>query len=299
MGAEREEDDLAGLRFETLGAVTEVPDLELYSARDGATLPVRHYPAESDTTLVLIHGSGYHSRYLGPLAASLAKRGAARVYTPDLRGHGSAPERRGDIDYVDQLEDDLADLAMHVGQRHPGTRVVIGGHSSGGGLALRFAGSPHGELADGYVLLAPFLGHDAPTTRPASGGWARPRVPVIVALSILNGFGITALNGSTAITFDMPEAVRDGTETLAYSFRLNTGYAPRDHAKDLAAVRVPLLGLIGADDEAFYPDKLGPTLTAHAAHAQIAVLTGVGHLDLPAAPETAERIASWLAAHGR
>jgi alpha-beta hydrolase superfamily lysophospholipase len=291
------EGEATGLRFEGLAPVParEVAPLETFGARDGSELPVRHYPAEAGTTLLLIHGSGYHSTYLAPLASRLAARGAARVYTPDLRGHGQAPERRGDIDYVDQLEDDLADLAAHARERHPGTRIVVGGHSSGGGLVVRFAGGRHGQLAAAYLLLAPYLGHDAPTLRPKAGGWARPRIPVIIALSILNGFGVTGLNGITAITFEMPEEVRDGTETLAYSFRLNTGYAPRDYRKDLAGVQVPVLGLIGAGDEAFFAEKLEPTLS-EISNARVAVIPGITHLDLPAAAETEEQVAAWLAA---
>jgi pimeloyl-ACP methyl ester carboxylesterase len=271
------EGEAAGLRFEGLAPVParEVAPLETFGARDGSELPVRHYPAEAGTTLLLIHGSGYHSTYLAPLASRLAAR--------------------GDIDYVDQLEDDLADLAAHARERHPGTRIVVGGHSSGGGLVVRFAGGRHGQLAAAYLLLAPYLGHDAPTLRPKAGGWARPRIPVIIALSILNGFGVTGLNGITAITFEMPEEVRDGTETLAYSFRLNTGYAPRDYRKDLAGVQVPVLGLIGAGDEAFFAEKLEPTLS-EISNARVAVIPGITHLDLPAAAETEEQVAAWLAA---
>ena len=284
-----------GLRFDVLRPVSEaeLAPLGSFRARDGSDLPLRHYRADSDTTLLLLHGSGYHSRYLGPLATRLAARGAARVYTPDLRGHGLAPERRGDVDYIDQLEDDLADLAQLVRKRHPEGRVVLGGHSSGGGLAVRFAGSRHADLVDRYLLLAPFLGHDAPTTRTVAGGWARPRVPVILGLTVLNKLGVTAWNDTIAITFEMPEAARDGTETLAYSFRLNTGYAPRNYRLDLAGTGQRLLGLIGADDEAFIADKLAPTLEA-VTQARVEVIPGVGHLDLPEAPMTADRIESWL-----
>ncbi len=291
------EPDAAGLDFQALPEIpagTLVP-LETYPARDGSALPVRHYAAESPTTLLLVHGSGYHGGYLAPLASRIATSRAARVYTPDLRGHGASPERRGDVDYIEQLEDDLADLVAFVRRRHPDTRIVVGGHSSGGGLALRFAGGPHRELASGLVMLAPFLAHDAPTTRPDAGGWARPRLGVIIGLSILNGFGIRALNGTTAITFQMPEAVRDGTETLAYSFRLNTGYAPRDYASDLAAANAPVLALIGSNDEAFLAEQLEPTVTAHAqGDPVIQILPDVGHLDLPSAPATAAILSRWL-----
>lgn len=292
-----EQEEPTGLRFERLAPLAEGEAAARghYRARDGARLPVRHYPADSDTALLLVHGSGSHGRYLAPLARRIAEAGAARVYTPDLRGHGLEPARRGDCDYVDQLQDDLADLLEHARAERAGTRVVVGGHSSGGGLAVRFAGSAYREQASGYLLLAPFLGHDAPTTRVDAGGWARPRVPVIVGLSVLNALGITALNGVTAITFQMPDAVRDGTETLAYSYRLNTGYAPRDFRRDLAGLERPVLALIGADDEAFLPEQLAPALRP-LVPATVEVLDGVGHLDLPAAAATAERVIRWLEA---
>jgi len=41
----------------------------------------------------------------------------------------------------------------------------------GGGRAVRYAGGRHLPRADGYILLAPFLGASATSTRPASGGW--------------------------------------------------------------------------------------------------------------------------------
>jgi pimeloyl-ACP methyl ester carboxylesterase len=284
-----------GLRFERLvpAAGAKLAALEPYPTRNGQGLMVRRYGARSPWGVVLLHGSGYHGAYLAGLAGALADGASVQVFTPDLRGHGPDPERRGDTDYVDQLEDDVADLIAWMGEQHGVEQVLVGGHSSGGGLAVRFAGSRHGETATGYFLLAPYLGHDAPTARPDSGGWARPRVGRIVALGILNGFGVRLWNDASVIEFAMPEAVRDGSETLAYSYRLNTGYAPRDYAKDLAAVPRPWLGLIGSEDEAFLPDALAPTLTAHA-QAEVFVLDGVGHLDLSTSPETADRLVRWI-----
>jgi non-heme chloroperoxidase len=284
-----------GLRFdELLIDYSGIPEPGQYRARDGAQLPVRHYPAESDVQLVLLHGSGYHGRYLYPLARDLSARGVAQVYTPDLRGHGVSPKRRGDVDYIDQLEDDVADLLAQVRSENPAGRVVIGGHSSGGGLALRFAGGARGGEASAVVLLAPFLSHDAPTTRPNSGGWARPRVGRIVVASLLNGFGIHALDATTVIEFAMPEEARDGTETLAYSHRLNTGFAPRDYAKELAAIDVPLLLLVGSDDEAFVADAYAPTISKSAPAADVRVLPGVSHMGVAVGSGSAEAIAGWL-----
>ncbi|AQU82635.1 MULTISPECIES: alpha/beta hydrolase [unclassified Halomonas] len=94
-----------GLDFEALLSEPHLsrplPALQRFEARDGALLAYRHYPSGSRTALVLVHGSGTDSKYLATFAYELAESGAATVYTPDIRGHGPAPARRGDIDYIE------------------------------------------------------------------------------------------------------------------------------------------------------------------------------------------------------
>jgi len=287
--------ELRGIRFDELRInYSGIPDLLEFPARDGTRLPYRHYPAQSNVHLVLLHGSGYHSRYLFALARGISARDAAHVYTPDLRGHGVSPTRRGDIDYVNQLEDDLSDLVAHIKASHPDAKLVLGGHSSGGGLALRFGGSQYGRRISGFLLLAPFLGHDAPTTRPDSGGWANPHTHRIIALSILNSLGIEALNDVVVIEFRMPEEYRDGTETLAYSFRLNTGFSPRDFESDLTAIKVPVLVLVGSEDEAFIADQYQPSIAQHAPQAYVQVLDGVSHMGVVVGSASPPHIVKWL-----
>jgi pimeloyl-ACP methyl ester carboxylesterase len=288
-----------GLRFDELAIdYSELPQLGEYTARDGATLPVRHYPVEhpasSDRVLLLIHGSGYHSRYLMPLAKRIAASGAAQVYTPDLRGHGSSPARRGDIDYVDQLEDDLVDLMAHIRESNAGARIFVGGHSSGGGLALRFAGRTRGSESAGFVLLSPFLCHDAPTSRSNAGGWAKPKVLRIVALTILNSMGVSRFDDTVVIEFFMPEEVRDDTETLAYTHRLNKGLAPRDYESDLEAIETPLLVLVGDDDEAFIAEKFPETISRHAPGAVVEVVADASHMGIVVGEASAEILIRWF-----
>ena len=150
--------DASALGFAELvgtSGTDDLPALEPYRARDGTDLSLRRYPSDpgADTVLVLLHGSGWHGQAMHALAGAVSAAGAAHVVVPDLRGHGVAPERRGDVDHVRQLEEDLADLIAIERARRPGARMVVGGHSSGGGLAVRFAGGPYGALADGFVLL--------------------------------------------------------------------------------------------------------------------------------------------------
>ncbi len=283
-----------GLSFDELFFDTSsLPELETYEARDGATLSYRHYPADADKVLVLLHGSGYHSQYLLPLAEYLSSENLAHVYTPDLRGHGVTPVRRGDIDTIDQLEDDIADLIDVIRPEHPDATLVVGGHSSGGGLALRFAGSQYGRWADAYMLLAPFLKYNAPTTRPNSGGWARAYTPRIAGLTMLNNVGIHWFDHLTAIDFNMPEEARDGTETLAYSHRLNTGFAPRNYKKDLAAITQPLLVIAGTDDEGFYGEEYEPVISQYA-EARFELLEGVSHMGSVVDPSVRPVVKAWL-----
>ncbi|MGL6210628.1 MAG: alpha/beta hydrolase, partial [Paracoccaceae bacterium] len=188
-----------GLDFSrTLSAAHEPLPLESVTLRDGTEMAVRHAKGPAGAPLVvMVHGSGWHGMQFEGLAAGLAD--VADVLAPDLRGHGVAPVRRGDVDYIGQFEDDLADLiAARAG---PEQKVILLGHSSGGGLVVRFAGGAHRQMIDAAVLLAPFLNHSAPTTRENSGGWATVNLRRIIGLSVLNTVYITALNDSPVIRF--------------------------------------------------------------------------------------------------
>ncbi len=283
-----------GLQFdELLLDYSALPGLLKFAARDETNLYYRHYPTESDIAVILLHGSGWHSSYFLPLAQHISQRGHAQVFTPDLRGHGENPVRRGDIDYIEQLEDDVMDFIAYIRETHSIKTIIIGGHSSGGGLALRFAGSQYGHEAQGYVLLAPFLRHDAPTMRTNAGGWARPYISRTIGLSILNGFGIRWLNGLDVIAFNMHEAFRDGTETLAYTYRLNTGYAPRDYTADLQAIKVPLLVVIGTADEAFDVEQFEPVMSQYA-KPEVVLLDGVSHMGVVVGEGVRSALSDWL-----
>ncbi|WP_238366245.1 alpha/beta fold hydrolase [Mesobacterium pallidum] len=259
-----------GLERTTYGT----PPMPLTVAGRGADKPI----------LVLVHGSGWDGTQFDGLAARLAD--AAEVRVPTLRGHGPGPERRGDVDYIGQLEDDLAALVSDAGDRD----VVFVGHSSGGGLVVRMAGGRHGQRMDAAVLLAPFLKYNAPVTRANSGGWAHPLTRRIIGLSILNAFRIHLLDRLTVIQFAMPRRVLDGPmgghATTAYSWRLNTSFAPRgDYLSDVAALP-PFVLVAGAEDEAFVAEGYEPLLTQATTKGRYQVLPGVGHLDLVDAPQT-------------
>ncbi|MBE7213793.1 lysophospholipase [Shewanella benthica] len=276
---------------------SDMPTLQSYTARDGAQLDYRYYPSDSNKVLILLHGSGWHSQQFFPLAKYISEQGLGQVVTPDLRGHGVSPKRRGDIDYLGQFEDDLADLIGQLKQGSQLTSIIMGGHSSGGGLAIRFAGGEYGDLADAYLLLAPFIFYNAPTTRPNAGGWAKPYTARIIGLSMLNNIGIHRFDYLTSIEFNMPESVRNGTETLVYSYRLNSSFAPRDYTKDISAITQPLLLLAGSADETMFADKYQALISSTLPDndkAEVKVLPGISHMGIVVNPDVRPVIKQWL-----
>ena len=267
-----------------------------FTARDGVELPFTHVKAEgaADKPLVImLHGSGWFGGQFDALAWAL--RDVAEIKALTLRGHGAAPQERGDLGYLGQFEDDIADL---IGKEvRP---VILLGHSSGGGLAVRFAGGAYGDTLAGTILLAPYLAHNAPTTRQNSGGWAFPLTRRIIGLSMLNTVGIRALDGLTAIQFNMPKAVLEGPmggyATTAYSWRLNSSYAPRaDYLADVAKLPKFLL-VAGREDEAFDAEGYAPLMSAVTGKGRYEVVDGAAHLDIVDHARTEALIREYLSA---
>jgi non-heme chloroperoxidase len=287
-----------GLDFSAVSGAGDVEPaaLEPNATRDGSTLMARHYPsARKDAPMViLLHGSGWHGLQFDALARKLSAR--ADVIVPDLRGHGVNPARRGDVDYIGQLEDDVADLIK--AYRREGQYIILAGHSSGGGLVVRFSGGKNRYLIDGAVLLAPFLKYNAPTTRENSGGWAQPMVRRIIGLSMLNAFNITGWNDLPVIQFNFPNSVLFGplgaSATIYYSYRLNTSFAPRsDYLKDVAALPKFLL-LAGTKDEAFFAERYQPTMSAVTDKGRYRLISGVSHLGIVDAPATTAEMLDFI-----
>ncbi len=274
------------------------PTPSQFEMRDGTSLDARYFEGQGETVplLVLIQGSGWYDQQFDALGTRLSEEGLADVLAPDLRGHGPQAKPRGDVAYIGQLEDDLADLIAAVVK--PGQRVILAGHSSGGGLVIRFAGGPHGEMLDGAILLAPFVQHDAPTMRTNAGGWSSVSVPRLIGLSILNGFRIRLFNHLEVIRFNFPKAVtsrpRATGATEAYSYRLNTSFAPhRDYGADIAALP-PFHLIVGDRDEAFVPDAYGPLFKRFAPDGTYHLVPGVSHLEIVDHDTTYQVIASAL-----
>jgi alpha-beta hydrolase superfamily lysophospholipase len=274
-----------------------LPAAARFQARDGTELAYRHYPAGGparERVAIVIHGSaGSSGGAIHALSSALAARGV-ETYALDIRGHG-ASGTRGDITYVGQLEDDLADFVGEIRKAHPAAPLTLIGHSSGGGFALRVAGSPTQNLFARTVLLAPYLGYDAPNSRPNSGGWASADIPRLLALTLLDRLGLPFAGSLPVIAFAVPPNSAK-LLTATYSWRLlrNFGASP-DYRRDFAGARRPIAIFAGAADELIRSDRLGE---AAGDRASIRIIDGVNHMGIVSDPAAVSVIADDVATSG-
>src|SRR6202158_521644 len=272
-----------------------MPSLERFSARDGTELAYRHYPARGqakEKIAILVHGSSGSSIAVHALADALAARGV-ETYAPDIRGHGGSGTR-GDIAYIGQLENDLEDFVAVVRKTSPNQPLTLLGHSAGGGFGLRVASSPIQNLFARTVLLAPYLGYDAPTNRPSSGGWASADIPRILGLVALRGLGVPCCQALPTLAFAVPQH-SERFLASTYSYRLMRNFATRGYRIDLAAATTPLTIISGADDELMLADKYAEAVRGITAAVEVKLIDGVNHMGVVSDPKAVSAIADDLA----
>jgi alpha-beta hydrolase superfamily lysophospholipase len=271
------------------------PTLRRYPARDGEQLAYRLYESKSDRILIFIHGSSYHGGGYNALAAALSIGGAAKVVLPNLRGHYMSGRRRGDVDYIGQYEDDLDDLIGYLRAQHLGGPITLGGHSSGGGLTIRFAGGRYAHEVSSFLLLAPIVPRSDAVRGGTAGGWAILNMRRLYGLLALNAVGIRGFNGLPIIAFNKPPEFWDGTETLTYSYRLNASYHPRfNYDADIRALGAQTMVLVGARDQAVDADALRKLISADAPQAVMEVMPDIGHFGIFYQPAALAKITSWM-----
>ena len=285
---------------QSAGAVdrSSMPPPSRFSARDGTELAYRHYPARGPSSgkiAILVHGSSGSSVAVHALADALAARGV-ETYAPDIRGHGGSGSR-GDIGFIGQLENDMEDLVALVRKASPIEPLTLLGHSAGGGFALRIASSPIQDLFARTVLLAPYLGYDAPTNRPGSGGWASADIPRVLGLMVLRKIGIDCCEALPTLAFAVPS---DSGKILvpAYTERLRRNFGTRGYRIDLAAATRPLTIFSGADDELMIADKYAEAVSGITPAVDVKLIDGVNHMGILSDPAAVSAIADDVAKAG-
>ncbi len=95
-----------GMNFShSMGRSPHTPQPVTVPMRDGHGLQVRDYPGTGPLVIKMDWAGWNGLKFHGPTPAP-----GAHVLVLDLRGHGAQPGRRGDVEYIGQFGDDLADL---------------------------------------------------------------------------------------------------------------------------------------------------------------------------------------------
>jgi alpha-beta hydrolase superfamily lysophospholipase len=254
------------------------------AARDGTQLAVRRYPGSAPLTIILVHGVGKDSNSVAGLAAAVRDATGAEVWTPDLRGHGASVGVRGDVAYTNQYEHNLADVIAYVRTQRPNGKLVLAGYELGGGLALRYARWSPPQAVDGYVLLAPTLGNNAPTERP-DASLARVYQPRVMGIMMLHGLGISAFDGKPVMEVD----------GFQYSYRAMRNIGIIHYQQALAADSKPMLVLVGERDRVLNAANFPATFGQHAGNKTV-VLPGAEHAAVLDSAPAKQTVVDWLGA---
>lgn len=237
---------------------------ESFRTREGTLLSYRLYPAWSEDLIVLYHGVGSDSKYMCVLASALAASGVGTVVTPDFRGHGES-FGLSDLISPSQLIIDLEELLIHVKNQRAVSRVVLAGHSLGGGFALKVATSDSRQQFYRFIALAPYLPPALGCFQKNFGGWVTP---------LGDGF-----------TVNMPELFRTGQEKLTYSSDYIRAAAPSDNILNLLKeYHPPVQVMIGSEDEVLLPTKQQELFNSCGVNFQI--LPNLNHLSIVTKPQS-------------
>ncbi len=267
--------------------------MQAIEARDGETIVARRYGTGASISIIFMHGIASDSSAFENAARLLQQSTGAEVITPDFRGHGQSGGARFDVDYIGQYEDDLEDIVEFIRRERPGNRVIIAGHSMGGGVAMRFALKDDAPVPDAYLLLAPNFG-EGPTQR--SGGATEDTAAFVqfdvrrmIGIIMLNTVAIHALDDLPILYFNVPAGRMD------YSYRAVLSAQPiRPDTSDVAlqAVRSPLLVIVGGDDEVFEVGAFESFVSEYS-DGETVILPGLTHDGVVNAPATYGAVAAW------
>lgn len=263
-----------------------------FETRDGEKLFARHFLAESKTTILLSHGVLGDSYLFNKMSGLLREATGAEVYALDIRGHGQSGGRPGDVDYIGQYDDDLADVVSYIKQEKPDHKIIIAGHSMGGGISLRYAMRDDFPEVDGYLLTAPTLGHINPTMRTESAGpeesFLKLHIQRIIGLTMLNSVGNHEYDSLNVLFFNLPE----NSPVSRYSHRSNVSNAPADYRDGLKVINKPLLVIVGTEDEVMDASKFKPVIENYS-NGELLIVDGASHNGIRHSEEAMTKIKDW------
>ncbi len=219
---------------------------------------------EIKTIVAFIHGTAAQSKLYLPLADSLRVRGIGAALI-DLRGHGLSGGARGDSPSADALVRDVRLFLDTLRRDFPNAKIVLGGHSLGAGLCLKFVDyfAERKKLyrpPDGLLLMSGgFLPSD---TCSAEEVQERRKRLLGRAFARIDGAAFAAVLPASILNLRphpievlLPDdslaqaAARDGLLTVTYSIQFLLAAFPANVAQAYQKLKCPTLLIVGRQDE--------------------------------------------------
>ncbi|WP_197061187.1 alpha/beta hydrolase [Colwellia psychrerythraea] len=292
----------------------------MISARDGAQLACHCYFPETGSNtygrLLFLHGGSFNSRRYANIAKACVKTGF-EVVLCDLRGHGSSEGTPGTCDYVGQLEDDISDTISWFEQKQP-LPLILGGHSSGSVVCLRYIVKYGQDKLSGCYFIAPAISNtleplrfDGPTSKrsflmnywrkkPSFHPAPKPTLKHIPKMNngkFLLALALPLLRHRTVMSFpgSAKMAALEG-RVLNYSFNLMASVSIPKYSKAFRQINVPIALICGELDEILHPSflttvaqwHLSPTLDK-----EVHMLAKLNHMSILSG--AARVLPQWLA----
>lgn len=222
---------------------------EIWFEGDGTRLFALESGVASGPTVVMLHGGLASHLAILSLVQPLATR--CRVLTPDLRASGRS--HGADPLTFDRLADDVAALLDHRGVH----RAIVGGVSSGSGVALRFA-LRHPERVGALVLVKPMYagadrGYDGAQRETYARMDALARRAPTEGIAVLGPLYAELPAGVREKALAMLDAF-DPAGVAATSRLLSSGVQPFAAASDLRTITMPVL--LARGNDALHPSAL-------------------------------------------
>lgn len=264
-----------------------------FEMKDGVMLNAFYYKSNSNTTVILLHGilsSGY---VMNKTAGLIREATNAEVYALDLRGHGVSEGRPGDVDYIGQYTSDILDIIKNIKQLKPKGNIILAGHSMGGGISLN-VNMVDDKLIDGYRLLAPHLGENAPLNTSAQKSdyeFMKIHLNRTLGLKLMNAMGEKKHNKLPVLFFNLPS----GSPITTYSYRANESISPKDYKISLKKISKPMFLLIGGKDEVFNAVAYKNAVKKYCSSAKAYIVKNETHNGIRHNPETMKEIKQWFA----
>ncbi|MCO5257350.1 MAG: alpha/beta hydrolase [Lentimicrobium sp.] len=233
-----------------------------FKMRDGATIHAEKYELESGKTIILVHGTLASSYTYNKMSGLLRESAGAEVIAIDLRGHGQSEGTPGDVTTLNQYAEDLEDIINTIKKNRPGQKIILAGHSMGGGIVLRHKETfPETDIS-AYILFAPNLGNNAPTMRTdldLKNNFIKSHLSRGLGIRMLNEYGIHTYDSLKVVFYNLPLQM----PLRSYSYRSMQAAIPIDYKHAIRSIDRPLIVLVGGEDEAFIAAEYVPLFNAY------------------------------------